>query len=267
MAARATHDDVSGVTSDATSYITDMIEGTVTFDHQVFDGTVIGDINDKECAVKKVAMLDVNFSSDTGTCKVSGLNLTAITIDSVNVLNFLQSLTFNITNQFRDVDGVSDEWMYRQFVRQGITASGSFLIATDAATEDGLIIDAASSTLSDLNMTVAFTINSVAFSIPMYIKTAVHKWSRGELQMWDFTFGPRGAATSPSGTSGLLARALNAPGTAQAWSLTSKAAGGLTYAGNFFPESCSFTVNKQDAILTSYRYINDGAITPTPTTA
>lgn len=265
MAGRATHDDVSAISADATSYITDMIEGTVTFDHQVFDGTVIGDTNEKECAVKKIATIDAVFSSDTGSCKVSGLNMTAMTIDSVDVLNYLQSLTVNITNKFRDVDGVSDEWLYRQFLIQGITMSASLLVDTNAADEDGLILDAASSTLSNLNMTVAFTINSVAFSIPMYVKTAQHKWSRGEVQMWDFTFGPRGAPTSPSGTSGLLAKALNAPGTAQAWILTSKTVGGLEYAGNFLPESISFSVNKQEAILTSYRLVNDGPCVPTPT--
>jgi hypothetical protein len=263
--ARATHDDVSVFSVDASSLLADQIDASITFDHETFDSSVVGDTNDVQCAVKKFAVVEGNFRSTNANCTVSGLDLSAITIDSVDMLAYLQGMNFQGTNVFKDVDGVSDEWKSRQFVKQILTASGQFLINTNAATEDGLILDAASSTLSNLNMVVAFTINSVAFSIPFMIKSAKHMWTRGDIQMWDFAFVQRGAITSPAGTATMLTKAINAPGVAQALIIESKAAGGINYDGDFFVESFGFTVNKQDAIITNYRWISEGAIVPTAT--
>lgn len=263
--ARATHDNVSVFSVDASSLLADQIDASITFDHDTFDGSVVGDTNDIQCAIKKFAILEANFRSSDANCTVSGLNMTALTIDSVNVLDYCQGLNFQGTNAFKDVEGVSDEWKFRQFLKQTLTCSGQFLINTDAATEDGLILDAASGTLSNLNMVVAFTINSVAFSVPFMIKSAKHSWTRGDVQMWDFSFVQRGAITSPSGTSSLLTKAINAPGTVQALIVESKTTGGLNYDGDFFVESFGFSVNKQDAVITNYRWISEGAIVPTAT--
>lgn len=265
--ARATHDNMTAISGDATSFLSDTVSASIRVDNATVDGTVIGDTSDKQCIVKKSATLELDLQSSNANCSVTGLDMTAFTIASIDFLGFLQSLNFSMSNQFKEIDGVSDEWMARQFVKQVVSTTASVLIATDAATEDGVIIGAFSSTLSNANAVLAFTINSVAFSVPLVVTSAVHKTGAGDLQMWDFTFAQRGAITSPSGTGSLLTKAINAPGTAQAWIVESNDPGGITYAGDFLPEQISFNVTKQDRIITSYRYVSTGEVTATATVA
>lgn len=264
--ARATHDDVSILALDTTSYLTDAVEGTVTITNRTVDGTVIGDTSDKQCIEKKSAEVSLKFSSDDGSCKVSGLHMSAATLKSIDVLDILQNLDVTGSNDFKETSGVSDEWEARTFVKQSITASMKLLVKTSATSEDDLAIAAASSTLSDANASLSFVLNSVTWTVPMVVAGFTHRVSRGDVQEWDISLVQRGAATSPAGTGSLLAKALNAPGTAQALELESKAAGGVNYAGNFVVTSFGFNVSKGDITMTNYTYMNDGALTVTAST-
>lgn len=267
MSQKATHDDVSALSLEGTAYLADAMDARLSFNHEFQDGTSLGDINTENTAVKKSATLALNLTSATGNQKVSALAASAISLDSVNILAEVEGMTVNIRNQYSRCDGVNDAWAKHVFVLQDVTGSVRMMVPLDFATNDALVLDAANSTLSNLEMTWAFTVNSVGFSIPMILSNLTHEFVRGDKQMVSMDLVGFGEPTLPSGTSSLLEQALNLPGTSQTLALTSKAAGGLTYAGEFLPESLSFNVNRGELVVTAYNYISDGTITATPTTA
>lgn len=254
--------DVSALTIAGGDYKPFALDGELSFGEEVFDGTIIGSSNAKECIRKKNAQFTTSLISTVGDCHVSGLDMSALTIDSISVLDYAQNLTFNIANNYLPVEGVSDEWVHRQFSMQTLTASVELLLPLDLSTLDNIFLDAISSTFSNNNMVLAFTINSEAFSVPMYVKNPNWSFARGQEQKWKLDFGPRGAATSPAGTATLLTKALNNPGgAAQVFNFVSKAAGGVDFDGEFFPSQVSFTVDRTDSIKTQYTYISEGAVT------
>jgi hypothetical protein len=95
--------------------------------------------------------------------------------------------------------------------------------------------------------------------------------SAGATQRYKITLNSRWATgannpTAPTGTTSLLEKAFNAPGTALAIVATSRATNGISYSGNFVIESARVAINQADAIMTQYRFRSSGAVTATATT-
>lgn len=265
MAQKAQSYDVSVLTLEGTSYKTVAQQATLTANHNLADGTVISSTTKKNDPVKKMATLSLDLQSALGNQAVSGLQLSALTADSVDILSEIESANFNIRNTYNRADGVGDTWAAYSFALQEITAAVTMMVPTDFATNDTLVQQALSTTLSDLEMTLAFTLNSVGVSVPLLLQSAAHVANRGEKQMVTMNFVSFGDVTLPSGTTTLLEQILNAPETSQTLALTTKAAGGVTYAGEFLPESCSFQIQRDQLVITQYQYISEGAVTATPT--
>ena len=260
-----THDDVSILTLDASNYLTYLAQATVRFTNRTTEGQGVGDMNKKACITKKSCEVDLDLMSDNANCRVTGLDVSAFTIASVDFKDVLQSTSWTINNEFKETDGVADTWAERTWVNQGLSVTAECEIPTDASTLDDVILGAASATLSSANAMVTLTINSVTVTWAMVVTQAEHVMNRGDVQMWRFTLEGRGAPSAPAGTATLLAKALNGAGTNQALVLESKSSKGINYSGNFLPESVSFTVNKQDAVITAYKYVNNGAVTTAAT--
>lgn len=260
-----THDDVSVLTLDASNYLSYLGHATVRFTNRTAEGQGVGDMDKKACITKKSCEVDLDLMSDDANCRVTGLNVSAFTIASIDFKDALQSLSMTIQNEFKETDGVADTWVERTWVNQGLSATVECEIPSDASTLDDVVLGAASGTLSNANAALSVTINSVTVTWAMVVTQAEHVVDRGDVQTWRFTLETRGAPSAPVGTATLLAKALNGAGTDQALVLESKASKGVNYSGNFLPETVSFTVNKQDVVMTAYKYVNNGAVTAAAT--
>lgn len=223
-------------------------------------GKVISDTNEKQCATKKSAMFTVSAPSQGASCQVGALDVSALTIDGVDRLVETISLGLDVRNEFIPAEGISDEWEAIVFTGQSITGKATLNVPLTIAR--GLITDAFSSTLSNLNVTFAFTLNSVAVSVPLMISELSWGAVMGAEQLVNVTLAERGAVTSPAGTTSILEKVLNAPGTSQTLALQTKSStGGVTFGGEFHPETYSLSIERGGLISEDYTYRSSGAVT------
>lgn len=230
------------------------------FVNRTTDGRVISDANAKNCITKKAAILRYNGYSEGATCKVGGLDVTALSIGGQDYLARCISLGFDVQNEFKQADGIGDTWEALIFAGQSLTAKATLNVGLTV--NRALMTAAASGTLSNCNITFTVTINSITVTIPMVIQELEHSFDAGDIQKWDLVLGPRGAASAPAGTSTPLELALNVPGTSQTLALQTKAStGGIIYGGEFMVESYSMNVSNGALLGESFTFRSTGAVT------
>jgi hypothetical protein len=258
----AAHDNVNVMTADAGNFLPFTTDASISLDKGVMTADVLGQEYEKECTRYLMSSIDWTMRSDLASgCPVSGLNLSAGTLDSLDFTDYMTSLQLTLTNKYKDIRGPNDNSVYRRRIGASISATLNMNVPLDASTLGALLAQIHSGTFSDANMVLAFTLNSVAFSVPFLAKSASHKLPAMDVQTWAINLSPGGAPTAPTGTTTLLTKALNAGDTAQALVCESKAVNGMSYSGDFKPESMSFTIDLDNATLTSYRYLSHGDTT------
>lgn len=221
---------------------------------------LIGTPNEAFCATGKMARFSVTPPSNTGTCIVAANATSVLTIGGTDYLARVESYELNVANKYTPSHGVGDTWMSHVFVGQNV--SGRCRLNLSLTVARALLTKAYSTTFSDLNVTLAFTLNGVAVSVALAVSELDHVINAGENQAWDVVFSPRAAASAPAGTTSMLEKVLNAPNTSQTLALQTKAStGGITYGGEFLPESYSLKVNRGQLISEEYNYLSTGAIT------
>lgn len=266
MAQKATHDDWAVFSLEGGDYLGDTIQLTLEQGADLTDPTGIGDINDDSCPQKLFCNFRASILDDvSGGCRVGAIDVSALTLGGVNIYAEVESANISIVNAFRRAEGVGDKWRGFSFTKQRASGTITMMVPTDFASLDQPLLDCFSSTIPDRDMVLAFTVNGAAWSIPFVIERAAHSVVRDDLQKIVFTLAPGGAPTLPSGTGSLILKAMNAPSVSQTLVLSSKAAGGIAYGGEFLPESVGFSFTRGELIVTDYSYISEGTITAAAT--
>lgn len=112
--------------------------------------------------------------------------------------------------------------------------------------------------------TYTVTFNGVTFTFPVLIQQVTLTAERDGAQVLDVTLSGRAPdtgdfPTAPTGTTGLLAKALNDYKTALAFSFQSAAStAGVNVSGNLFFDSVSFTIQDEQIVPISYNFRNSG---------
>lgn len=205
--------------------------------------------------------------------KVSSLDVSAFTIDSQSYVGTFANFKLSGTSALDEAKGGNNFWSYREFITKNYTLSGT------------IRIDSASNILRNINadfhnsgpntaqrqalqMVVSFTINGVTITVPMTLNSIQHGVDQSGAQQ--YTVGLSGQSpdsgdypTAPTGTTTLLEKALNAPGTALAIAFTpvGTVGEGGQLAGNVVFSEFAVTVQERNLVLEEYTFVNDGPIT------
>lgn len=195
--------------------------------------------------------------------RVSHLNLTALTLGD-NILGVVSRLKFSASMEKLTKAGVGAVWKSHQVVGGDFMAEVEMEGTTD--TFAPFIADAVSTTLADRNAILAFTLNAVAFEIPMRVESVGFGTNRRGFQVLKIALKGRDPdtgtyPTGPAGTTSLVQKAINDPATELVYAFTSKSADGFTLGGNMIWESMEFEVVDGEIVNLQYGWVNTG--TPT----
>lgn len=261
------HVDVSVFSIGGNSLLGYFENAELTINSQDRDGSVVTRRGRSPVPTKRNASLSVPLFSGTAGDFVSHLDVSAFTLGGVDLSDYLRGGSLNITNGFAESSAVGDLWQVPQWVSKDITATVEIDLPDAANHAVTALMDNA---VSDLDIALSITINSVMITVPMLISTFT--WSTSSTELQRVTLNLKGQdpltgdyPTAPTGTTSLLEKALNAAGTALAVSVTEKSANGYNYAFNSVIESASFSWNDGELIPINYTLLSTGAVTITTT--
>lgn len=195
--------------------------------------------------------------------RVSHLNLTALSLGD-SLLGVVTRLKFSSNMEKLTKAGVGSWWKEHQIVGGDFMAEVEIEGTTD--TFAPYIADAVSLTGADRNATLDFTLNAIAYTLPMRMETIGFGTNRRGFQVLKIALKGRDPdtgtyPTAPVGTTSIVEKAINDPATVLAYSFTSKAADGFTLAGNMVWDSMEFEVVDGEIVNIQYNWSNTG--TPT----
>lgn len=211
------------------------------------------------------------FSDQATDIRVSHLDLSAATLASLDLLSpqILSSLELNVDYTHQMNPGVGDLWAY-PVVADG-RFSGSLRLAHMTDTAAGPLIDFMSNTYADKNKVLAFTINSVGFSVPFRMTDAGIPVTKDGLIEYTLALADRSARSGvtvlPSGTTSLLEKAFNQPRTALAFAFRPKAHPSQNFAGNMVIKSVRLGINDGNLVPIQYVYATQGTVTGAATSS
>lgn len=197
--------------------------------------------------------------------RVSHLDLSAATWGSVNLLspNIVSSLRLGVKFQHKMNPGLGQRWVY-PIVADG-EFDGSLKLGMDRAAVPQILIDMFSATYGDRNRVLAFTINSVGFSVPMRQMEATIPVVKDGLQEYTLSLADRSARSGitvlPIGTTSLIQKAINAPKTALAFVFQPHATPTITIGGNMVWESMELAIEDGALIPTKVSFATQGTVT------
>jgi hypothetical protein len=218
----------------------------------------------KKQPVKKGATLTCELMSVVASSeKVTHLNLSAITVDSVDYLGSING-TFSGTNTIVEAGAAGDIWKYPQVTKTMLSFTGEILITASTGGAQALLTDAWANNVSGLAMILSFTINGVAVTLPMVLTSCSQPFTDGDVQKANITL--EGASpdsgsypTAPTGTTSLLEKALNVATTAVAITFTTHATEGMALTStNAVFQSFSIPIQDGQLINASYTFAIQG---------
>jgi len=264
MSARATILDLSAFTIGGTSQLATIRDVAYSVTPEHVEGKPIVRMGGSAQPVKRSATVSTPLMTVVSDpTKVTNLNISAFSIGGVDTLANLIGGSFSGSFSLAEGKGVADEWAYPHVVGKDYAAT--IRIGVPATIAMGIPTAVHAATTASLPMVFTITISSVAVTLPMLIANYRHLFTENDIQVLEVELVGRSPdtgtyPTAPTGTTTLLEKALNAPGTALAFVLTSKAAGGVSYTGNFVYSSFSFDFNQSSIIATQYEFASVGAI-------
>jgi hypothetical protein len=199
--------------------------------------------------------------------RVNALDCSVFTIGGTDYLALLKSLRFNGALETEDSEGATGAWKWFQYKgKKDYTAEADLFLPITAAGALGVLAHGASRTALDL--AISMTINSIPITVPMTAHKFTHMFDDGQFQMYKVALSGKAPdslvtayPTAPTGTTSLLEKAFNAPGTALAFALTSHATEGLVYSGNMVYSKFNFEIADGQLISNTYGFQTQGAIT------
>jgi len=147
---------------------------------------------------KKTFSLTVFHPAASGTDRASNLSASVYTIGGSDYLGDLKSATLTLTTKTSEGSGAVELDSYPVAGGTDLQITASHLVSSSAAL---VALASQSETLSDFEVTVAFTVAGLAFSAPMLLSAASLKLTEGgAVQMEDVTFELHGDITAPTGS-------------------------------------------------------------------
>lgn len=239
----------------------------------IIDGKPITRMGKSAHQVKKGAVIDyTNFSTVSQPQRVTNINVTAMSIAGTDYIGTCRSGTFSGSYTHVEGSGIGDIWKAPYVTEKDYRFSGEFQVV-DSATANiwqNNADEIFANNLTSGNITLSFTINSITFTLPCSISSAEWKGAEGGLQTVSLELmgrSPDSGAypTAPTGTTTLLEKALNAPGTALAFSSTNTS--NVSYDVNIACNAIiqAFSIEFADAalVLEKYTWASTGTVTPT----
>lgn len=223
-------------------------------------------------AVKKSLEISYsNFSTVSAPQRVTNINVTAFSYGGTDYIGTLRSGTFS--GEFTHVEGSGIGDVFKSpYVTEKDYKLSAELQLVDSATANWWQNNAdelLGGNLTGVNITVSFTINSVAITMPMSISSAELVLDEGGLQTVRIECSGRSPdsgdyPTAPTGTTSLFEKALNAPKTALAYSITNAATSAydVNLAGNCIIKSFSIGFQDGALVMEDYSYASQGTVTP-----
>ncbi|MBX3095659.1 MAG: hypothetical protein KF812_02235 [Fimbriimonadaceae bacterium] len=218
---------------------------------------------------KRHAIIETTQTSMlTAPLRVTHLNVSAATAGGEDWRAHIRRGWFRADFRHAEGSAVGDLWRWPVLVERGFRARFDLLIPTDGVL--GLNLAHAAPNLSAV--TLSLTINGVTVALPMVATRWEHRHNPGEPQMIRVDLlgqGPESGdyPASPSGTTSLLEKSLNAADDPVAITLMSRADGGAEYAGDFMFAGMQFSVADGDLVTTDFAWTSRGAVTVTETAA
>ena len=263
MSARTTIVDVSAFSLEGTSYLTSWKGASLAFQVETADGKPISRRGGSAQATKRSATLSVDLMSTvSGATKVNNLDLSEVLLGALDVTDDVRSLGLSVEVVHAEGSGVGDGWKYPNAVGLNLSATMTLAVRSTAIAVPDLL----TGSVADLDVVLDFTLNGANLEIPMLITGMTHQFSENEIQTWELTLEGKSPdsgnfPTVPTGSTSLLEKAINAPGTPLTLVLTDKATTGTTYGGEFIFTSASFTVEDNSLVPISYEFASQGPVT------
>lgn len=260
---RTTGVDVSVFSLGGGSFLGDLKSAEMRADTEFADGTSVAMEGTRPVARRRSAEVTAELLSTGGASgRVTGLDLSALTLDGVSSLGNLRSMRFDGFVRQAEGAGASEVWKYPVAVRKDYRCRLELLADSGGPFETGR----GYGSLASLSLELAFQLNGVDFQLPMIVRDARHTIREGDVQVWTVDLWGQAPVTgayptAPTGTGNLLAAAVNAPGVGLAFEMASRAVGGMDYAGTFLVRDFGFEVNAGSVVVTRYRYVSQGAVT------
>lgn len=256
--------DFSVFTLDASSVLTFFQNVTLRLTETTVDASNVGAKGTKSEGIKQVGMIDVSLRStstgsgdsvshyDAGSLTVAGRTFTCYKSAGINI-SYKKAVRPCVGAKYRSEDNTK------------LILSGEFDLAPengDAAAMMTPFDAAAAYTAKNGNWSLA--IDGTTYTIPVRIIEAELVGEDADSQMLRVRWEGRSPASgnypaAPTGTTGLLQKALNAYNTALAFTFQSKASTvGVAVSGNFKFESVSLKIEDEQLIPVQYSLRSDG---------
>jgi hypothetical protein len=246
---------------------------TMSIDANIQEGASVlyGGSNVQE--TKRSGRIDCSLFSDVSTgIRVSHLDLSAASLvrtgpTTVNLLspNILSSLEFNIRMSHQMKAGIGEKFAYP--VVTGRTFSASMDLDIETTAGPTLLVDMLSTTYAHRDHTLSFTVNGVVIALPVRIVNAGIPFEHAGKQRFTLQLGDRsgisGSTITPSGTTSLLEKALNAYKTALAFSFQGASAASIALSGNMVWDSYSLRIQDGQLVPSSMSFQTQGTVTGT----
>lgn len=215
---------------------------------------------------KARARLDCSLFSDLSTgIRISHLDLSAASLGAVNLLSphIMASLDFNIKMNHVMKAATGLKWEHPQ-VSGRVFAASLELDIDDASTPD-LLLAMFSSTYADRNKTLTFVLNGVSVSMPMRIIGSTQPIEQAGKQKYTMVLGDAsgrsGTTVTPSGSTTLLEKAINAYKTVVAFAFQGASTYNIAVSGNMVWDALGLKI--EDGLLVPSRmsFLGQGTIT------
>ncbi len=270
--AKVYYGDLSAWTIGGASQIDYAPDAAIEFNFDLDDGATLLSGGARHEVTKKVASLKTSLFSTVSASRVSNLDLTAFSIDAVDYISHVRSARFNFSVPSGEASGVGSLWKEPQPMpnSRDVTVSADLLVPAASATANALRLLAAickNSDREDASVAFTMTLNSVAITLPMTVKSVGFPQKRGEMFTVSVELAGRAPISgtyisAPAGTTTLIEKAINQTATALAFVFTphDDAGFGTSFTGNMVIESFDFSIEDSKIVSTNFSYMSTGAV-------
>lgn len=273
MSERQNFTDIAFYSIGGSDLMAALKNGTIAFENATDEGGAIPYIYSSPSNVKRSATISVSgMSNIIGVDRVTNIDVSAATIGGIDVLAHTRRGNIRVSLSHEEGSAAKDLWKYPSVVKAEI--SGSIEIAVPLAAIPA--IPAMVSGTSPNNAYQTFSLNmgtGAAFTFPGIITKLTHGLEYEKLQMLTVDFSGRSPLsataypTSPTGTTGLIAKAFNAPNTALAFDIRTKTGtGGIKYTGNVKYQSLDISFEDSKITSVAFEFATCGEVVQAATT-
>lgn len=258
--------DVSAFSIGGTDQKAYLKSGSLKFINGTADGRSVVQRHANPVKSSRAVQVQASLMDNVGSTvnRVTFKDISAFTLGGNSFAGYLKSFNFNRTCSHKSAQGDGSESSFPVYTGEDTSISVELNVPVAAVPAFMAGLDADAQAASDLAFSI--TINGAAVTIAAMVLDATMGGLEADgLQSISLNLGGRLTATAPTGTATLFAAAITAPETAVAISATTKASGGLTWAGNGLVSSISVSGSEGGLVLTDVTYDSVGAWTLTAT--